>query len=700
MKNSRAQICPKVGLVEWFRPGEHERVEQVLTDLNALDVHAIRTGFSWADYHSKPGKAWYDWLIPRLASEVEVLPCFHYTPPSLGVVKSSASPPREPKAYADFVDVAITRLGSHFEWVELWNEPNNLSDWDWRLDPQWQIFCEMVGGAAFWVRQRGKRAVLGGPCPTDINWLNLMGERGVLSQCDAVGVHGFPGTWEFDWEDWSETIRKVREVLHPYQPDAEIWITEAGYSTCRHEERRQLSAFLRALEAPVERFYWYSVHDLDPDLPTQDGLHTDERHYHMGLKRTDGTSKLLRRLWESRGLQGVRKAESWCQPTARASGATQGHILITGGAGFIGTNLADRLLREGRRVVLIDNLERAGVEQNIEWLRDEHGDRVRLELSDVRDRYIVREALKGAEQVFHFAAQTDVTTKLLNPIHDFEVNLRGTLTLLEELRALASPPPLVFTSTNKVYGDLDDIPLRDHGLRYEPLDDLVRRFGISEDQSLCFHSAHGCSKGSADQYVLDYARSFGLPALVFRLSSIYGPHQFANEDQGWVAHFLFRAAEGEPITLYGDGKQVRDLLFVEDLVEALVLAHRHARQQSGRAFNIGGGPRNATSLLELINWISDLQGQRPAVQMESWRDGDQRYYVSDNRRYQAATGWAPRVDLEKGLRSLHHWLMGSWGLAACQKRTWGQRYEGRFDQSVLEFRRKHLLRLPGTASTA
>ncbi|HEU5118503.1 MAG TPA: NAD-dependent epimerase/dehydratase family protein [Isosphaeraceae bacterium] len=663
MKNHREQGNPSVGLVEWFRPGEHERVEQVLSDLNALGVNALRTGFSWADYHSKVGESWYDWLIPRLASEVEVLPCFHYTPPSLGVRESAASPPREPKAYADFIDVAITRFGRHFEWVELWNEPNNLSDWDWRLDPQWQIFCEMVGGAAFWVRQRGKRAVLGGPCPTDINWLNLMGERGVLGQCDAVGVHGFPGTWDFDWEDWSETIRKVREVVHEYQPNAEIWITEAGFSTCRHEEGRQLSSFLRALEAPVERLYWYSVHDLHPDLPTQDGLHSDERHYHMGLKRTDGTPKLLQRLWESRGLEGLREVEGWCRPATWPDGGKAGHILITGGAGFIGMNLADRLLREGERVILLDNLARAGVERNYEWLREEHGDRVQLELADVRDRFVLRQAVKGAEQVFHFAGRVSGNTSPLNPIDEFEVNTRGTLTLLEELRALASPPPLVFTSTNKVYGTLDGISLRDDGLRYEPLDEIIRRFGISEDHPLCFHSAHGCSKGSADQYVLDYARGYGLNALVFRMGCIYGPQRFGGEDQGWVTHFLIRAAEDEPITLYGDGKQVRDVLFVDDLVEALLLAQRHGQKLSGRAFNVGGGPGSATSLLEMIDWISEIQGQRPTVQMKPWRAGDQRYYVSDTRRYQVATGWAPRVDLQEGLRRLHHWLNESRGFA-------------------------------------
>jgi CDP-paratose 2-epimerase len=259
--------------------------------------------------------------------------------------------------------------------------------------------------------------------------------------------------------------------------------------------------------------------------------------------------------------------------------------------------------------------------------------------------------------VFHFAAQVAVTTSLVDPVHDFDVNAGGTLNLLEAMRALKSPPPLVFTSTNKVYGGLGDVPLVRRGGRYEPRDADVRRHGVSEERPLDFHSPYGCSKGTADQYVIDYARSFGLRTIVFRMSCIYGPHQFGTEDQGWVAHFLIRAIEGDPIVLYGDGMQVRDILFIEDLVDAFLLAQRHMDRHAGTAFNIGGGAANTTSLLELLDLIEELHGERPDVAFQEWRTGDQRYYVSDTRRFQAATGWRPRVGVEAGVARLYEWLL-------------------------------------------
>src|ERR687890_1662006 len=304
-------------------------------------------------------------------------------------------------------------------------------------------------------------------------------------------------------------------------------------------------------------------------------------------------------------------------------------ILITGGAGFIGTNVAHRLLTQGHQVRVFDNLARPGVEQNLRWLRDTHGDQVTVEIADVRDADALRQAVDGAARVFHFAAQVAVTTSLTDPLEDFEVNARGTLNLLEAIRAQPIPPPLVFTSTNKVYGALDDVGLRRRNQRYEPTDPSLRRTGISENRPLDFHSPYGCSKGSADQYVLDYARTYGIPAIVFRMSCIYGPHQFGTEDQGWVAHFLIRALEGRPITLYGDGRQVRDILSVDDLIEAFLLAQEHMASESGQAFNIGGGPRNTVSLLELLDLIASLTGSRPAFEIEPWRTADQRYYVSN-----------------------------------------------------------------------
>ncbi len=338
-------------------------------------------------------------------------------------------------------------------------------------------------------------------------------------------------------------------------------------------------------------------------------------------------------------------------------------VVITGGAGFIGTNLADRYLSAGQAVILYDNLSRAGVEQNWKWLRQTHGSLVRLEEGDVRDARRLGRVVREASQVFHFASQVAVTTSLVDPIEDFEVNARGTLNLLEGLRALDNPPPLIFTSTNKVYGDLLDVALEMNQGRYEPKDSMVRQHGFGEERPLHFHSPYGCSKGSAGQYVLDYARTFRVPGIVFRMSCIYGPHQFGTEDQGWVAHFIIRGLEQRAITIYGDGRQVRDILFVDDLVNAFLLGQKHIGTLAGEAFNIGGGPRNTISLLELLKQISELQGGELSAEFDEWRTADQRYYVSDIRKFSQATGWVPRVGVRAGIARLYQWLQESRRLA-------------------------------------
>ena len=330
--------------------------------------------------------------------------------------------------------------------------------------------------------------------------------------------------------------------------------------------------------------------------------------------------------------------------------------LVTGGAGFIGCNLAQRLLAAGQRVRVLDNLSRPGVEQNLQWLRQQHGDRLEFVRADVRDAGAVAQAMDSVRQVFHFAAQVAVTTSLDDPREDFAVNALGTLNVLEAARARPAPPALLLTSTNKVYGGLQDLPLAVQGQRYLPQDAATAAHGIGEQRPLDFHSPYGCSKGTADQYMLDYARSYGLTTLVFRMSCIYGPRQFGTEDQGWVAHFILRALRGERITLYGDGLQVRDVLFIDDLVEAFLLAEQHAPRLSGRAFNMGGGPANAISLQDLLDRIERLHGQRPALARDGWRTGDQRYYVSDTRAFQRETGWQPQVAAEDGIGHLFAWL--------------------------------------------
>lgn len=338
------------------------------------------------------------------------------------------------------------------------------------------------------------------------------------------------------------------------------------------------------------------------------------------------------------------------------SGAEAKPVLITGGAGFIGANLAHRLLAQGERVVLYDNLSRQGVEENYHWLSEVHGTAVRLVMGDTRDARTLARAVADASAVFHLAAQVAVTTSLKDPVLDFTVNALGTLNLLSALRALPTPPPLVFTSTNKVYGSLAGLSFREREGRYEPCEEELRRRGIDESQPLEFYSPYGCSKGAADQYVLDHARTFGLPAVVFRMSCIYGPHQFGTEDQGWVAHFLIKAREGKPVRIYGDGRQVRDVLFIDDLVEAFLTARGQIDRLSGQAFNIGGGPANTTSLLELTELIAAREGRPLRVEFGAWRTGDQRYYVSDTSKFSRLTGGRPKVTVGQGVNRLHQWL--------------------------------------------
>ena len=335
----------------------------------------------------------------------------------------------------------------------------------------------------------------------------------------------------------------------------------------------------------------------------------------------------------------------------------EGPVLITGGAGFIGTNVAARLLELGHEVIVFDNMARAGVAENLRWLSRRGGSRLRTCLADTRDAEVLADAVRRAGSIFHFAAQVAVTSSLEDPVEDFEINLRGTLNLLEAIRRERRRIPLVFTSTNKVYGALPDIALSAAGTRYEPDDEHVRRHGIDETRPLDFCSPYGCSKGAADQYILDYARSFGLSAVVLRMSCIYGPHQCGNEDQGWVAHFLLRAMQGRPITLYGDGLQVRDILYVDDLVDALLMCAEDRDALRGRAFNMGGGPDNTISLQELLNEVAALvDGRVPKVLREDWREADQRWFVADTRRFAAATGWRPRVQARDGIGRLFHWL--------------------------------------------
>jgi len=339
-------------------------------------------------------------------------------------------------------------------------------------------------------------------------------------------------------------------------------------------------------------------------------------------------------------------------------------ILITGGCGFIGCNLADALAQRDEKVVVFDNLSRGGVRENGQWLKARHGDLVSIVAGDVRDAISVIEAVRGTRAVLHLAAQVAVTASLQDPAEDFEINARGTLNVLEAIRLHNPSTPMLFASTNKVYGRLvEDDQIKDVGRRHVPVDARLAA-GIGEDAPLDFYSPYGCSKGTADQYVRDYARIYGLKTAVLRMSCVYGPRQFGTEDQGWLAHFMLRSILGESLTIFGDGMQVRDALHVSDAVKAWIAVLDHIEMVRGRVFNLGGGSENAVSLLELIEEIADIRGVAHAVSFGDWRPGDQPWYVSNFGSLASAVGWQPQVPLREGLRSLHDWLQGRFGPSA------------------------------------
>jgi CDP-paratose 2-epimerase len=338
-------------------------------------------------------------------------------------------------------------------------------------------------------------------------------------------------------------------------------------------------------------------------------------------------------------------------------------VLILGGAGFIGSNLASSILRNSSdNVHIFDNLSRPGVRNNLSWLQEFAGNSGRLQITvaDIRDAAQVDRAVRHATEIYHFAAQAAVTTSIQDPRHDFDVNLAGTFNVLEGARKSENRPFLLFTSTNKVYGDFGAASLTEEDKRYRSK--LAQ--GTSEDQPLDFHSPYGCSKGAADQYVRDYARIYGLRTVVFRMSCIAGARQFGNEDQGWVAHFLYSALRGAAITIFGNGKQVRDVLCVEDLVRAFDSARQLPASPDGRIYNIGGGPQNGVSLLELIELVEDLTGRRLEIQHDEPRPGDQLYYVTDSSRFQHDTGWAPKIAPVETLRLIHDFWKKNRGLFA------------------------------------
>ncbi len=344
-------------------------------------------------------------------------------------------------------------------------------------------------------------------------------------------------------------------------------------------------------------------------------------------------------------------------------------IAIIGGAGFIGCNLARSFLADGATVRVVDNLSRDGVEQNLAWLRQSASDRVQFVRADITDTAAMMKAIAGTRAVFCLAAQTAVTTSLEDPVADFRTNTLGTLNVLEAARRTSRRVPVIFASTNKVYGALEEIEMVASGDGYSPADPELRAHGIGEAQPLDFCTPYGCSKGAADQYVLDYCASFGLPTAVLRMSCIYGPRQFGTEDQGWVAHFLIRALEGRPITIYGDGRQVRDVLYIDDAVAAYRALLDNIEQLEGRAFNLGGGPANAVSISTVVSEVERLIARRIALSYADWRHGDQLYFTADTHRLEEAIGWRPTVGWREGIARLHAWLIESRGMGRLERRA-------------------------------
>ena len=331
------------------------------------------------------------------------------------------------------------------------------------------------------------------------------------------------------------------------------------------------------------------------------------------------------------------------------------NYLVTGGAGFIGSNYVARLLSRGEKVKVFDNLSRKGAEKNIAWLREKFGfESFELVKGDLRDNELLAQAAKDADVVVHLAGQVAVTTSVENPRQDFEDNALGTFNALEAARASGKKPIFIFSSTNKVYGGMEDVEIKEHETRYmyANLPD-----GVSEEQPLDFHSPYGCSKGTGDQYVRDYYRIYGLPTVVFRQSCIYGPRQFGIEDQGWVAWFIIASVLNRPISIYGDGKQVRDILYVEDLLNAYDLAIEKIDECAGEVFNVGGGPQHTLSIwAEFKPILEELLGREIPVSWGDWRPGDQRVYVSNIQKAERVLGWKSKVGVREGIEKLVAWV--------------------------------------------
>lgn len=338
-------------------------------------------------------------------------------------------------------------------------------------------------------------------------------------------------------------------------------------------------------------------------------------------------------------------------------------IFITGGAGFIGTNATIYFLKKDYKVTIFDNFSREGSKKNIKWLKELKIKNLNIIKGDVvANLTVLRKEIEKTDIVIHLAGQVAVTSSVIDPRDDFNINALGTFNVLEAARVSKSKPIVLYSSTNKVYGALEGEPVMESKDRYK-FKKLPN--GVSEEMTTDFHSPYGCSKGAGDQYVRDYYRIYGLKTIVFRQSCIYGPRQFGIEDQGWLAWFLIAITKNKQITIYGNGKQVRDALYVDDLICAYDMAIKNISKTKGQIYNIGGGTKNTISIWKEFNPIlEELFGKRISVKSSDWRPGDQPIYISDIRKAKKDFGWVPKVNIKQGTNNLYNWIQDNQELFA------------------------------------
>lgn len=628
MKRKQARAARRAqGMSGWFPLGAYTAAEQFFDEGRTLRADYLRLAITAAQWDSEEGRIWVRWLAKNAARSFELTIALYRQGPTM----APALPPahaRETAAYRRVVQELSGELAARCEWLEL-ADPLGPSAWPDTSSASGALLNDL--------RLPGRLRLCLGGLPLDPVWVNSARTNGLLRSAAALAFC----QWSPD-QDLSSMLTAVVEAacVDRVLP---VWLTPERLPARAVEEGRLgacVGDCVELMESAAERFYFPLRPAPTPPCQLESGL-------------AMGGEALAARLLRENG-QGLRAMHERLE--AGRHGVAAESDLVIGGAGFVGCNMAARLAAAGRNVLVLDNLSRAGTEHNLSWLSQRFPRQIRILIADIRDEEAVCYAVERARRVFHFAAQVAVTTSLTYPQHDHQVNATGTLNVLEALRRRREPPPLLFTSTNKVYGELSDIALELTPLGYQPVDPVIRAKGVDESRPLSLCSPYGCSKGAADQYVLDYARSYGLPVVVFRMSCIYGPRQFGNEDQGWVAHFVRQTLAGEGARIYGDGHQTRDVLFIDDLVEAALRALERLPATAGEVFNVGGGVGQAVSLNGLLQLLGRLHGTTPEIHIEDWRPSDQRYYVSDSGKLSRTTGWRPQLSVEQGVHRLYDWM--------------------------------------------